>query len=37
MKSLKKFYNIAIIFVLPVFLSGCANLISTKTSTVKWR
>lgn len=35
MKSLKKFYNIAIIFVSSLFLFGCANLISTKTPTVE--
>ena len=35
MKSLKKFYNIAVILVFSLFLSGCANLISTETSTVE--
>lgn len=35
MKRLKKFYKLAFIVVFSLFLSGCANLISTETSTVE--
>lgn len=35
MKRLKNFYKLAFILVFSLFLFGCANLISTETSTVK--